>query len=91
MKHAARKLGLRADMSSHQNYRKRTGGRVPAIPERLLPLVLQHFNNGASYRDIVLLLRNTYAIDASRWSVRRAVMGLRPYNNAGNANSAGVN
>lgn len=54
-------------------------GRPRAIPFRLIPELLQQREQGASWGELTRWLRNTYAIDCSRWAVRRACLGLGVY------------
>ena len=54
-------------------------GRPRAIPARLIPELLQQRAQGASWGELAIWLRNTYAVDCSRWAVRRAVLGLGVY------------
>ena len=58
---------------------KRTSGHPRAIPLRLIPELLQHRQSGKSWGELAQWLRNTRAIDASRWSVRRACLGVGVY------------
>ena len=58
---------------------KRRCGRPSAIPSRLIPALLQHRQQGLSWEELARWLRNTYAVDCSRWAVRRAVLGLGVY------------
>lgn len=55
------------------------GGRPRAIPSRLIPELLQQREQGESWNDIAIWLRNTCAVDCSRWAVRRACLGLGVY------------
>ena len=45
-------------------------GRPPAIPARLIPELLQHRQQGLSWGELARWLRNTCAVDCSRWAVR---------------------
>ena len=54
-------------------------GRARAIPSRLIPELLQHRQQALSWEELARWLRNTYAVDCSRWAVRRAVLGLGVY------------
>ena len=58
---------------------KRRCGRFSAIPLTLIPELLQHRQQGSSWQELARWLRNTYAVDCSRWAVRRAVLGLGVY------------
>ena len=53
-------------------------GRPRSLPPEALSRVLLHHLAGLSYGDIVRELRNS-GIDVSRWTVRRAVLGVPPY------------
>ena len=53
-------------------------GRPRSLPPEVLERVLLHHQAGLSYGDIVRELRNT-GVDVSRWTVRRATLGLSPY------------
>jgi hypothetical protein len=54
-------------------------GRPRSLPLDALERVLLHEQSGMSYRQIATELRNTLGIDVSRWTVRRVVLRLPPY------------
>ena len=54
-------------------------GRPRSLPLDALERVLLHEQSGMSYQQIATELRNTLGIDVSRWTVRRAVLGMSPY------------
>jgi hypothetical protein len=54
-------------------------GRPRSLPPEALRRVLLHEQSGMSYRQIATELRNTLGIDVSRWTVRRVVLRLPPY------------
>ena len=57
-------------------------GRPRSLPPEALERVLLHHQAGLSYGDIVRELRNI-GFDVSRWTVRRAVLSLSPYQRLG--------
>ena len=57
---------------------KRTGGRPKSLPPQALQRVLQLHESGLGYRRITGVLRAS-GITTTPWSVRRAVLGLAPY------------
>ena len=54
-------------------------GRPRSMPLDALRRVLLHEQSGMSYQQIATELRNTLGIDVSRWTVRRLVLRLPPY------------
>ena len=54
-------------------------GRPKAIPARLIPELLQHRQQGLSWKELAQWLRNTHSVDCSRWAVRRACLGIGVY------------
>ena len=60
-------------------------GRPRSLSPVALRSILLHHQAGLSYQDIVRQLRNTCAVDTSRWTVRRVVLGLPPYEHRGHA------
>ena len=53
-------------------------GRPRSLPPEALRRVLLHHQAGLSYGDIVKELRNS-GYDVSRWTVRRVVLRVSPY------------
>ena len=53
-------------------------GRPRSLPLDALERVLLHHRAGLSYGDIVMELRNS-GIDVSRWTVRRVILRMPPY------------
>ena len=64
----------------------RNAGRPRAIPTRLIPELLQQREAGKSWEELAQWLRNTCAVDCSRWAVRRACLGLGVYELCHNCN-----
>jgi hypothetical protein len=58
---------------------KENQGRPRVIPSQLIPELLQHRQQGLSWEELARWLRNTHAVDCSRWAVRRACLGMGVY------------
>ena len=54
-------------------------GRPRVVPSELIPELLQRRQQGESWGELARWLRNTCAVDVSRWTVRRVVLRLLPY------------